>query len=178
MANQKTLFIAQGAMSFQARGTRKTQTVVVRPGLVDLGSKVRWRGLRQLRFLIQQGENAIRLGFDQFDNVLIVGESNFRHIEAFALIQFLFVLQDVVVEELLELLIAVVDAELLERVHCEVLETGNVEHADVEVGGLEGDALVDQTDDSVKEATVDGLGQSIPSVACLINFQRNPVNKN
>jgi hypothetical protein len=35
------------------------------------------------------------------------------------------------IEELLQLLVAVVDAELLETVNCEVLEAGNVQNSDV-----------------------------------------------
>jgi hypothetical protein len=43
---------------------------------------------------------------------------------------YLFELEHVVIEELLELLVRVVDAELLEAVVLEDLEASNVQHAD------------------------------------------------
>lgn len=42
---------------------------------------------------------------------------------------FLFQGKDVVVEEFVQFLVGVVDAELLEGIHCEILESKNVEHA-------------------------------------------------
>lgn len=48
------------------------------------------------------------------NDVLIVREFNFGHIQALAPIQLLLVLQDIVIEEFLQFFIAIVDAELFE----------------------------------------------------------------
>jgi hypothetical protein len=47
---------------------------------------------------------------------LIVDERDLRNTQTFAFVQLLFELEDHLVEELLQLLVAVVDAELLETV--------------------------------------------------------------
>lgn len=49
--------------------------------------------------------------------VVVVRVFNTRNIKAFFRIQLLFLFQNPLVEEVLQLLVAVVDAELLERVH-------------------------------------------------------------
>ena len=67
----------------------------------------------------------------------------------------------------------VVDAELLEAVDGEVLESGDVEDADVVGGPLEGDALVDLGHDVVEEAGVGRLGQRVPSTRSLVRLQRH-----
>ena len=54
------------------------------------------------------------------NTILVVNESDLRNIEPLTFVQLLFVLQDTLVEELLQLLVTVVDAELLEAVHLEV----------------------------------------------------------
>ena len=89
---------------------------------------------------------------------------------------YLFLFERPEVEELLELLVAVVDAELLEVVLLEVLEAGDVQHA-YEVGaGLEGKALVHPAHDEVEQPRVDGLGQSVPRVARRFLLQGNPTH--
>lgn len=50
------------------------------------------------------------------DDILVVGELNFRYIQSFATVQLLFVFQNVVVEEFLQLFVTIIDAELLERI--------------------------------------------------------------
>lgn len=50
------------------------------------------------------------------NNVLIIGELNFGYIQSFAAVQFLFVFQNVVVEEFLQFLVTIIDAELFERI--------------------------------------------------------------
>jgi hypothetical protein len=53
--------------------------------------------------------------------VLVVNIVNLGHIEAFLRVQRLLIMKNSLVEEHLKLLVAVVDAELLEAVHWEVL---------------------------------------------------------
>ena len=147
---------------------------MIGPGLVHLGGKMTWRWFRQLGLLVQQRKDAVRLGLYQLNDILIVRERNLRHIETFALIQLLFVLQNVIVEELLQLLVAVVDAELFKRVDSEVLKASNVQHANIKVGCLEGNALIDQSHNPIEEATVNGFGQGIARIVRLVDLQRNP----
>lgn len=54
------------------------------------------------------------------NDVLIIGEFDFRYIQSFATIQFLFVLQNIVVEELLQLLVTIIDAKLFEWINGKV----------------------------------------------------------
>ncbi len=67
------------------------------------------------------------------------------------------------VEELLQLLIGVVDAELFEAVQLEDLEAGNVENADeagaLPLGPVQGP--VDPRHDPLEEALVGGLGDGL-----------------
>jgi len=68
-----------------------------------------------------------------------------------------------VVEELLQLLIGVVDAELFETIQLEDLEAGNVENAD-EAGALPLSPVqgpVDPRHDPLEEALVGGLGDGL-----------------
>lgn len=52
--------------------------------------------------------------------VLVVDELDFLDVESLLLVQTLLLLENALVEELLQLLVAVVDAELLKTVHGEV----------------------------------------------------------
>ena len=63
------------------------------------------------------------------------------------------------------------DAELFEGVDGKVLETGNVEDADVRHGRTERNRLVHETDDLIEEPNVDGLGKRIARILRLVNFQ-------
>lgn len=55
------------------------------------------------------------------NNILVIGEFNFRHIQSFSAIQFLFVLQNIVVKEFLQFLVTIVDTELFKRIDREIL---------------------------------------------------------
>ena len=55
------------------------------------------------------------------DAVLVVDVVDLLDVEPLLLVQRLLLLEDALVEELLQLLVAVVDAELLEAIHLEVL---------------------------------------------------------
>ena len=81
----------------------------------------------------------------------------------------MFVLENTLVEELLELLVTVVDAELLEAVDLEVLEAGNIKHPDEGVRVVEREALVDALDDPVEEFGVDGLGKGVATELGLLH---------
>ena len=62
-------------------------------------------------------------------NVLIVDEVNMLPADLLSVVLVLFHLEDVLDEKLLEVLVGVVDAELLEAVVLEVLKAENVQYA-------------------------------------------------
>ena len=78
-------------------------------------------------------------------------------------------LEDVLDEELLQVLVGVVDAELLEGVGAKVFEAEDVEDADrrlvfaVNLVGL-GDGRVDFSDDVDEEAAVDSLRKGVADI--------------
>lgn len=78
--------------------------------------KMSGRSSRQSCFLVEEIEKTDVFNFEEFNTILIIDELNFRHIQCFIAIKFLFVLQDPFVEELLKFLVTVVDAKLFERI--------------------------------------------------------------
>ena len=78
------------------------------------------------------------------------------------------------VEELVKLLVRVVDAELLERVRLEVLETEDVEDPDKLRRVLSGvGALVDVIDEPSKRPRVERLRHGVPVLPSLIVLERD-----
>ena len=78
------------------------------------------------------------------------------------------------VEELVKLLIRVVNAELLERVHLEVLETEDVEDPDKLSRVLSGvGALVDVIDEPSKRPRVECLRHGVPVLPSFIVLERD-----
>lgn len=71
----------------------------------------------------------------------------------------------------MQLLVAVVDAELFEGVGFEELKASNIEDADVIDGVSERDAVVDASDNVVEETTVDGFAQGISRGTRLSRFE-------
>ena len=98
-------------------------------GVMQLLGEGGVRGIREHSLLVEDREDTHGLLLDQVDGVLqietVVDEAPF---DLLVLVLLLFEGEHVVVEELLQLLVGVVDAQLLERVVLEDLETGNVEH--------------------------------------------------
>ena len=87
--------------------------------------------LWQLGLFIQETKYSILFGLYQVDAVLVVDKANVFNSESFLDIQFLFILQNPLIEKLLELFVTVIDAELFETVDSEVFEARNVQHTDV-----------------------------------------------
>ena len=93
---------------------------------VDEGSIV---SLREPTLLVQQSQDPHWL-LQQIDGGLqIETEVDELPFDPLALVLFLFEDEHSVVEELLQLLVGVVDAKLLERVDVEDLETGDIQNA-------------------------------------------------
>lgn len=76
-------------------------------------------------------ENAVRLGFNQIDAILIVNIDDLLNAKPFLFVEQLFFLEDAFVEELLQFLVTVVDTELFEAVDGKIFEASDVQHADV-----------------------------------------------
>ena len=70
------------------------------------------------------------LTFDKGNAVFVVEKVNLFHVEPFFLIQILFVLENSLVEKLLKLLVAIIDAKLLKRIVVEDLKTVYVQDTD------------------------------------------------
>lgn len=71
--------------------------------------------IRYYRIILQHSER------QHTNNILVIGEFNFRYIQSFAAIQFLFVLQNIVVKEFLQFFVTIVDTELFKRIDREIL---------------------------------------------------------
>lgn len=89
--------------------------------LMNASGKVLRSGTRQPCLLIQHVQETVGALFEEVDAVLVVRVLYALHVQSLLLVELLLLLQDAVVEELLELLVAVVDAELLEGVDREEL---------------------------------------------------------
>ncbi len=101
-----------------------------RVGVDELLDEALVGGLGEPALLVEQGHNAHGL-LDEVDGGLQVeAEVDKLPLDALALVLLLLQDEHGVVEELLQLLVGVVDAHLLERVELEDLEAGHVEDAD------------------------------------------------
>mmetsp|Transcript_49856 Transcript_49856/g.106023 ORF Transcript_49856/g.106023 Transcript_49856/m.106023 type:complete len:479 (-) Transcript_49856:2004-3440(-) len=87
-------------------------------------------GSRNDALLVQQRQDACVLPVDEVEHVLVVREGDELPQYALSLVLVLLELEDVLVELLLQGLVGVVDADLLEVVHLEGLEAEDVQHAD------------------------------------------------
>jgi hypothetical protein len=87
-----------------------------------------WTCLGEAGLLVEEGDYAHGALLNQVEALLVVGERNLAPVNAFPLVLKLLELEDVLVEVVLKLLITVVNAKLLERVHVEVLEPKYIEH--------------------------------------------------
>ena len=106
---------------------------------------------------------------------MIVDELDVVPVDRLVVVLLLLHLEDVLDEELLQILVGVVDAELLERVRSKVFEAEDVKHTD---GGLVlpgdvwlCDGRVDLSNDVNEEATVNSFRESISDVFGLIVVQ-------
>ncbi|GBE60242.1 DHHA2 domain-containing protein, putative [Babesia ovata] len=99
---------------------------------------------------------------EQIDTIGVVGEVKGVPRDAFCRVQLLLAAEHEVVEEVLQRLIREVDAQLLERVELEALETENIQNArgQIRIGNV------------IEEHAVHVLGDGVPDVAGLLDTQR------
>ena len=125
------------------------------------------RSIGHEHLLVDQGEQALGLGFQELGDRGVISkvERGARH--ALRLALRLLHAEDELVEEVLQLLVGEVDEELLERVVLEGLEAEDVQEADRALGvphrGLVCGAHleVDPDQDPLEEGRVDRLGQRV-----------------
>eukprot|EP00968_Pinguiococcus_pyrenoidosus_P012298 scaffold1070_cov245-Pinguiococcus_pyrenoidosus.AAC.52 len=142
-------------------GRREERMARERPGdvsLVELADEVLViPALPAANLVVQLREDAVRAALDEVQAGLVVREVDEGPLDALAVVLVLLDLEDEAVEVLLQRLIGVVDAELLEAVRLEALEAKDVEHADGRPlirGRLDPDALVHPVNDPVEEVRV------------------------
>jgi len=138
--------------------------------LVELGEEGVIVGLGDDALFVEEDEDTVRTLVDEIDGGLRVKtEVDEGPVDLFTEVLFLFELEHVVVEELLELLVGVVDADLLEGVLLEDFETSNIEDTNERVGSLLVEDLVGTLDDPQEETSEDGLGERISGVGSLLD---------
>ena len=119
--------------------------------------------------LVDERHEVERPKGNEIERLLIVYKLDVMPIDCLVVVLLLLHLENVLDEELLQVLVGVVDAELLERVGSEVFEAEDVENAD---GGLIlpvdhvwlCDGRVDLPDDVNEEAPINSLRESITDV--------------
>ena len=134
--------------------------------LVQLVQQGLVAALGELALLVYECHEVKRAQRDEVQRLLVVHELDVVPIDGLQVVLLLLQLEDVLHEELLQVLVGKVDAELLERVGIEVLEAEYVENADgavaplaVGVGRVDQvlpeDGSVDLAHDVDEEAAVD-----------------------
>ena len=97
-------------------------------------------------------------------------EIDHNPLDTFTLVLFLLKDKHVVIEELLETLVGVVDAKLLESVEVENFETGNIEHTTEEtLWQISTQGAVDNLDQVIEETTEGSLSNGGEGVVTLVN---------
>ena len=76
----------------------------------------------KFRLLVEKTKNAVAFRLDQIDAVLIIDKGNLFDSQSLFFVQILFIFENTLIEKLLKLLVAVVDAELLEAVEDVLLD--------------------------------------------------------
>ena len=133
------------------------------------------RPLRELGLLVDERDHVERLLREEVQDILIVREDDVLPVDPLASVLGLLQLEDVLHEELLQVLVRVIDAHLLEAVHAERLEPENVQHPDglplvgaaLLVGRME-DGLVDVVHEEDEVASVDSFRECVSVVAGLL----------
>ena len=150
VAHQEALIVTNLSVFTELGFARQGQSEVSGIGCVDSLREMASAWLGQFRFFIQQMEDSVVLGLDQINAILIVDVDDFLDAQTFLFVEKLLFFEDSQIEKLLQFLVAVIDAKLFETVDGKVLESGNVQDADVTAGWLERNALIDSMDDEIK----------------------------
>ena len=74
---------------------------------------------------------------------MVIDKRDLFDSQAFFFVQVLLVLENSLVEKLLKLLVAIIDAKLLKAVDRKVFEAGNIQNADIISGFLDNNVIID-----------------------------------
>ena len=147
--------------------------------LVELLQQGLVRPLREPALLVNKRDYVERFLREQIQNLLVVRKQNVLPVDSLARVLGLLQLEDVLDEELLQILVGVVDADLLETVQTESLEPEYVQHPDgmsgarppLFIGGAV-DSLIDVVYHAYKVAAVHTLSERVSVVAGLSRRER------
>ena len=132
-------------------------------------------GVQRGADVVEKEENAGGLlAFDEVAHDLVVEELDGRPLDAFRDVLLLLLLQGLLDEVLLQLLVDVVDAELLEAVALEDLKAKDIENADgARLGEVPAhERIVHTLDQVVEHAVVQVTGNRIPRAHGLVHIHR------
>mmetsp|Transcript_39125 Transcript_39125/g.91136 ORF Transcript_39125/g.91136 Transcript_39125/m.91136 type:complete len:298 (+) Transcript_39125:3935-4828(+) len=129
---------------------------------------------RQDALFVQEGQDPCVAFVDEVQHVLVVGKGDELPLDALLFVLFLFELKNKPIELLLQRLIGVVDADLLEIVLFEGLESEDVQDADVRrrTHGGAVDGVIDLFHDMVEGGPKDGLDERLHRLLGLSEVQR------
>ena len=152
-----------GGVLAPAERARLHEEVVPLVRVVDRLAKLAVRAVGLLAHLVEKAHDARRALLDEVDAPLVVLVLDRRPLDALLVVERLLRLEDEAEEELLELLVGKVDAELLEGVLEEGLEAVHVEEADegAVLLQLPAQLLVDLRDAPVEELRVEVLCERV-----------------
>ena len=134
VSHKKTLVIANLTMRFELRLARNIQTQMLGILGVHTRGKMCGAGGGQTTLLVEQVKNANVFALDELNAVLVIYIGDFAQAQTLFFVDSLLFFENPLVEELLQLFIAVVDAELLEAVHRKVLKSRDVQKANKACG--------------------------------------------
>ena len=86
--------------------------------------------LRESTLLVDQRDEIHRFHRDQIENPLIIFEGDVLPVDVLVVVFFLFEFENVMNEELLQILVRIIDAQLFETVVLKILKTENIQNAE------------------------------------------------
>mmetsp|Transcript_29412 Transcript_29412/g.45476 ORF Transcript_29412/g.45476 Transcript_29412/m.45476 type:complete len:678 (-) Transcript_29412:1190-3223(-) len=149
---------------FRLGGTNLLEVGVGPMVFVDLVQESGIGTARHLNFLIESNEDTLGLQLNQIQHRLVINKLDVVELDLLTPVKLLLQLEGVLVEVLLELLVAEVDAKLLEGVNLKNLETKDIQYVDLPgfngaLGG--GHSLVHLGNNPIEKMSVDLLGERV-----------------
>ena len=134
----------------------------------DLRQETGVGALRDRNFFVKHREDSHVPNFQHVQARLVVFERRVRNDHTLSFVLVLLQLEDVLVKVGLQLLVAVVDAQLLEGVQLERLEPENVQHVDLTLGPrrivTQRQGGVDLDDQPVEKVGIHLLHHGVPRI--------------
>ena len=110
-------------------GFSRDEVLVLRVIGVEFVTQGAVGALGKAALLVDQGDDVHRFHSDQVQYALVVFEGDVAPVDVLVVVLLLFEFEDVMDEELLEVLVGVVDAQLFEAVALEILEAEDIQDA-------------------------------------------------